>query len=728
MASVHTGTWQLYPANTPVYTTTDSRAFVLVAFISLCIPFAGEALWSLTRQVWIEWLKPAPPSDIYLNRHIYRTIIRPKHPSVWAFVLLLFMPVRKGPRCFRSPLWWALLVVSLICGPGFIGLSIAAPYLITMGTAENPPVLANYSNGKQHLWVSDPSYPNSFQLDAGLNQRVSQAADSYFSSCYQSQYGLGCQSDFVQTKLPYDFMELLDCPFPGDICAKNASNPLYKPFRYFTPWIKFRDLGFNSQYDLQIQKAIDCAPVSSSVFCTNCNGSDPNDPNTYHEFVFGDPEVYSYIFALNSTFAKGYRIYALQSSAGSFQMDPRLVRSDGATTLIFLSAPGVNYIQPISDPIFLADDPVSFLGVEYFQSHYWVTALGCVDQMRLSNNRTGMVTPWVAPDKLLTYTSLFTNLQEQFMGLILGWSVSKLTAYNIIAGRGPSALQVSRSLNDLIQVEISQNQTRIEVGAIFGTSLSKLQLMVKGIGNGDDGFNSTGFTDLLASPNLTAFRELGSVVTFKAGQYTTMYVNGIWVSCVLPLLLWGIMRLVSKYMWKVDDSDIPEHATPSDHLNARAPRTHAASAFNTTSRTPVPAVQDSQAAAHDVHTHELGTPTSSGRTESSSRPDGQSPVAKPNASSTSTLNGSHESPLASGNTSHSLGSPSPQSADAARPSDISHRTGSTTASTSESMTAPSSRRQYLDTATSTTSSMQRLHGGTLAPPSSHGGNRTDGGR
>ena len=90
---------------------------------------------------------------------------------------------------------------------------------------------------------------------------------------------------------------------------------------------------------------MECAPVKTEPFCLNCNAG-----ASILEFSFGDDPYYFQI-AVNSTSVPGYRLQPyLQAPSGNISMDSCLIRNDGLTTLLWLSAPGISYLEPVDDP------------------------------------------------------------------------------------------------------------------------------------------------------------------------------------------------------------------------------------------------------------------------------------------------------------------------------------------------------------------------------------------
>lgn len=535
--AVYVGFWHDYPSGTWVLTLNDLVAFIVVSVVVLLVNVAGESLWTLIRHTITLRFEPHYATLPSSHTGLYDHILRPKEPALRSFFQLLYLG-RPRRGLYKHPWYWLLTFVAFALGMGIPGISIASSYFLTAGTLEIPQVIANDGSGLQHLWIANASDEAAYQRDANLNLNMTFAADAYYSSCYEKQFATQCTSSFTAQSLPYTVTHGIDeCPFSGGVCAQNATNDLYKPFRIETPWLSMNDIGINTRYNLHVKKAMECAPISASKFCTNCDSDANFTGATYFNFIFGDPSIYTYEFFVNSSDTKGYRIFSTQSVPGETSMDQRLQRTDGTTTVMWVNAIGINYIEPIADPIFRADEEVEFLNSTFWQAHYWVTALGCVDQMRMSNNRTGSFTPWLPPETVMQY-DIYTEDEERSIGLMIGWAALKLSTNNIVSGRGSSALRATRSLNGLTQTIMAPNQTQIEASAWFGTSLAKLQLSILSIGRGDSNFNSTGFIDALAEPSGKVSKNMGSLVKFVDGNYSIIKAWGIVALSITALLLW----------------------------------------------------------------------------------------------------------------------------------------------------------------------------------------------
>lgn len=543
-SNVHAGTWYNWfsgqwtdhTSGSWVITLKDLDAFIVVSIVIIGVSIGGEALWNITRRVSHARLTSRYSSLPLETQRFNDIILASNESALGSAFLMLFRGVMKQRHWYLRFWFWGFLLTAILLGVGVPALAIASSYFLTSGTIETPRVIANLNDQRQHLWIANVTDERAFERDAYLNLNLTLAADAIYTACYGQTATNACSTRLTQSSLPYEiFHELDSCPFSGDVCARNGSNSLYKTFRMETPWLELADIGINSKYDLQLKKAVECAPINASKFCTNCDSNSTFDSSsTYFQFLYGDPAIHDYIYFVNSSNVKGYRIFSTSSIPGVNNIDPRLRRPDGTTTVIWFNAPGIIYDEKISDPIFFANDEVTYSNETYWQASFWVTTLGCVDQMRISNNRTNKMTPWLSPETVTQY-DVYEENEERSIGLMIEWAGLKLSIQNILAGRGASALRASRSLVSWTQTSLVQNQTQVEVSAWFATSLAKLQLSILSVGDGDDSFNSTGFIDILAD---FPFQKLGSLVMFLDGNYSIIKAWGLVALLVLTPLLW----------------------------------------------------------------------------------------------------------------------------------------------------------------------------------------------
>ncbi len=175
-------------------------------------------------------------------------------------------------------------------------------------------------------------------------------------------------------------------------------------------------------------------------------------------------------------------------------MDSRLTRNNGLTTLLWLSAPGINYLEHVDDPWFEAHMIANYSFGDLFQSDYYAILMGCVDQWQLCNNRTNICSGRQANGSPYIDDSLFNfnDTEDLQVGLILCWAFNRLDIYHMVEGRQSCALSAQRFLSGLTQTGFASNQSQVEIDTWFGVSLSKLQLTILGICIGDPNFNATG--------------------------------------------------------------------------------------------------------------------------------------------------------------------------------------------------------------------------------------------
>ena len=293
---------------------------------------------------------------------------------------------------------------------------------------------------------------------------------------------------------------------------------------------------------------MECAPVKTEPFCLNCN-----EGASVLEFSFGD-DPYYFQFAVNSTSVPGYRLQPyLQAPSGNINMDSRLIRNDGLTTLLWLSAPGINYSEPVDDPCFEAHMIANYSFGDFFQSDYYATLMGCVDQWQLCNNRTNVCSGWQSNGSPKIDGSLFNfnDAEDLQVGLILYWAFNRLDIYHMVEGRQSSALSAQRLLSGLTQTGFASNQSQVEIDTWFGASLAKLQLTILGIGIGDPNFNATDFVDVISNSS-NPFRDVPQLIKFRDGDYAVIETLGVALLLAFSIPLVLTSWLLKYLEWRVD--------------------------------------------------------------------------------------------------------------------------------------------------------------------------------
>ena len=443
---------------------------------------------------------------------------------------------------------WILLVVVVLLAFGIPVFPIFVSWAITAGTKETPQVIAASAPGTGGLWRINSTDPDAVFRNDQLNLNLTLLADNYFTSCYQSQYFTRCDSSLNLRNIPRYVMHNISCPFDSALCRGNDTTDLYSPFRIETDFIDESQLGLNTRARYSVKKAVECAPVKTEPFCLNCNTG-----ASILEFSFRD-DPYYFQFAVNSTSVPGYRFQPyVQAPSGNITMDSRLIRNEGLTTLLWLSAPGINYLKSVEDPWFEAHTIANYSFGRIFQSDYHATLMGCIDQWRLCNNRTNICSGWQINGSPNIDESLFSfnDPEDIQVGLILYGAFNRLDVYHMIESRQSSALSAQRSLSGLTQTGFASNQSQVEIDAWFGPSLAKLQLTFLGIGIGDPKLIATGFVDVISnSPN--PFRDVPQLIKFRDGDYAVIETLGVALLLAFSIALVMTSSLLKYWEWRID--------------------------------------------------------------------------------------------------------------------------------------------------------------------------------
>lgn len=569
--AVHTWFWRDYPRGSSVITLTDRHAFLVVSVLVLLVAFGGDAIWNLIRRT-------LSPFKLFYDTQDLELLLKADSSAFEVLPKLLYLLWSDSSLLKRKRVWILLVVVFLLAF-GIPVLSIFVSWAITAGTEETPQVIAASTPGAGGLWRINTTDPNAVFRNDQLNLNMTLSADNYFTSCYQSQYFTRCDSNLNVQNIPRYVTHNIPCPFDATLCRENDTNDLYLPFRIETDFIDESQLGLNTRARYLVRKAVECAPVKTEPFCLNCNAG-----ASILEYSFGDDPYYFQI-AVNSTSVPGYRLQPyVQAPSGNINMDSCLIRNDGLTTLLWLSAPGINYLEPVDDPWFEAHMIANYSFGEFFQSDYYVTLMGCVDQWQLCNNRTNVCSDWQANGSPKIDDSLFNfnDTEDLEVGLILYWAFNRLDVYHMVEGRQASALNAQRFLSGLTQTHFASNQSQVEIDTWFGASLAKLQLTILGIGIGDPNFNTTGFVDVISNSS-NPFRDVPQLIKFRDGDYAVIETLGVALLLAFSIPLVLTSRLLKYWEWRVDHRARHDQAAANPvPLTARPPQLRPASPNSST--------------------------------------------------------------------------------------------------------------------------------------------------
>lgn len=564
--AVHTWLWTDYPTGNSVITLTDKHAFLFVSVLVLLVAFGGDAIWNLIRRALSTF-------NLFHNTNDLAQLLK-ADSSAFEVLPKLLHCLWTDPSLLKRKRIWILLVVVILLAFGIPVLSIFVSWAITAGTEETPQVIAASAPGAGGLWRINTTDPDAVFRNDQLNLNMTLSASNYFTSCYQDQYFTRCDSNLNVRNIPRYVTHDIPCPFDSALCRGNATTDLYLPFRIETDFIDESQLGLNTRARYSVKKAVECAPVKTEPFCLNCNAG----PSVL-EFSFGDDPYYFQI-AVNSTSVPGYRLQPyVQAHSGNVNMDSRLIRNDGLTTLLWLSAPGINYLEPVDDPWFEAHMIANYSFGEFFQSDYYATLMGCVDQWQLCNNRTNICSGWQANGSPNIDDSLFNfnDTEDLQVGLILYWAFNRLDIYHMVEGRQSSALSAQRFLSGLTQTGLASNQSQVEIDTWFGASLAKLQLTILGIGIGDPNFNVTGFVDVISNSS-NPFRDVPQLVKFRDGDYAVIETLGVALLLAFSIPLVITSWLLKYCEWRVDRrARHDQAATNPVRLTTRSPQLRPAS-------------------------------------------------------------------------------------------------------------------------------------------------------
>ncbi|GAM91213.1 hypothetical protein ANO11243_092600 [Dothideomycetidae sp. 11243] len=513
--------------------------------------------------------------------HHQTQAILANHRSVWGtaavFTKQLMRWRNEGinkPK--RRALSWSLLVVVL--GSIFSSASIFTGF-ITSSTGSTRLLTTSGLCGYSVLTSSSSINDLNSEAFGTLNNSI-QGAEYAKRCCSSPGFVLGCDN-YVRQCIDFTKNINATCPFPGlcyfgDTAAVSIDTGL----------IDSRDdLGINTWGFERVffQKVTTCAPLHLANFVEALNSTVANGTHR-DEFFMGTAYDSSVTFAYETVTDQldvGYAVtpvLAQNKAASNWIPLPEFNKTDGDVTAIFITAGNVKSDAMIFDPVFnftLDGGNGSLPGGTaplYYLAHE-VSVIGCVEQYRVCQPNNGICTPFDGAAQLLANAgsmedSLDWNLMQIHIIGRLANAAQQMLLYNIISGRGDSALQATGSLSELLQAPLPNDQWINEVTAWSRTGTAILsQNILDYVSPAPDKFNGSTVEqpDAISkqmcgkqltdnTSNTVSFSVLGGIIILAVGIFVTL------LAFALPRITgwvqkkWFPDRFAYKhYAWKMED-------------------------------------------------------------------------------------------------------------------------------------------------------------------------------
>ncbi|EAT82077.1 hypothetical protein HBH56_105310 [Parastagonospora nodorum] len=392
-------------------TTSRQNGGFLIAFLAIFVGMAGKSFWRLGCFTIHCYLSSAEPQDgVYHQR---QAILRNSDTAFdgVARLFALMFAWRSGLRAQRSLLRLLPTVIMAFIISAAFGVASVFSSSVTSETL-NQVLLEGRRCG---LYLT--GLPDNITKEQSLSvpystERASRFLD-YGRQCYVDKTQVDGCNLYTKPRLPLNSERGVKCPFGEDICKIRDDNLLMDTGNLDS----LEDLGINidPQYRFELRFVTTCAPLKTKGYTSDYNdskqgavkrylyGSDANSRQVI-DFTYEVPLDHVYQPSDNSTsqnvprmeYQLGARMATPITEESVENLDiawepiDALKKLDADVHILFMSAPGIFYSDPVSDPWFSAQKSMSRVhsgGKEYkfWQQDEPLGVMACTQQVQYCN-------------------------------------------------------------------------------------------------------------------------------------------------------------------------------------------------------------------------------------------------------------------------------------------------------------------------------------------------------
>ncbi|KAJ4292470.1 hypothetical protein N0V90_009132 [Kalmusia sp. IMI 367209] len=455
------------------------------------------------------------------------------------------------------------------------GLLIAFIALITTNSA-NEVLLTGKNCGILYRGVQTEEMQELYMKTSDLNEEYSSQRSAaylnYASQCYPSSRAEQSEScrPYIKPKLNYTITRNASCPFDDAICLLKSENLVLDTGLLDS----HNDFGINSPKNKRFAFRVksQCAPLVTEGFSKVHHPEDPvYDPAV--RFYYGEAlgvmshrdksftyqvpyNVSSRSIANYTSMQSPHPDYIIGTATDQFFTPiPQISRPDGELALIFLSAPGVLFPQPIDDVWFAAHAVAPGVKMYYgndtegtpaYERDEPVGVMGCVSQYQFCNPSLpaeSQCQPLASSNNSYWEPSeeLWSDKNDQEFvkwGKNVLFASFALSPNNAYVSAGISALLVRANLKAGLQSgEIANNQWQLEIAHAFEVMLASLQGSFLDNTNGP---LSPEYAPAFARPNDTAWRYMCENQKIVSALYYSFNILGL----AIILIIGGIFIIL----------------------------------------------------------------------------------------------------------------------------------------------------------------------------------------
>ncbi|KAI1741603.1 hypothetical protein F4680DRAFT_415976 [Xylaria scruposa] len=568
---VHLGTWTNWSRG-PIFgrtlTTTKESGNLLIALTAVFVGFVASRFWRIACLCLHRWYSTSNPRETaYHQRQVILRNSTAPEAGLWSIMTLLWA-WRKLPSKRLSEILPTCLL-AIICLAAF---TIAGGFSSSISTAVGDEVLI-YSPNCAVIDTSNASNPTF--IYSYFSEQLNNAAN-YAQQCYDSNTqrdSTAACNKFIRSTLPTaSANNSAACPFDQKICRKPDAN-----IRLDTGYIGNNELGLNSPDNLGFawRYVLQCAPLVTDGYTVHVideqgighvrfyYGGDlmgPLDNQTVEQFLYEVEDIdYQYPRGgRNNLAGTNFRVSFSESVisrgqvlTGFSKLIPELTRSDGDTTVIFLSGNGVVFTQRMDDDWYRATERSTDLytlgGFGYRPSYIpgiAASPMGCVEQWQWCDSAHPSDEAHCGPlaslfDSFYGAGPLFNITQEDFDHLPRPSSAdasktrflwpaqstiqSPTVLAQLIAQLGAKSLASQSQLLN-VQWPLPDNQWQLDVTRWWHTILASVQASYIFTAQGSD---DPEFRQFQSRPFNNQERELCNSQKIRSSQYTSFSLFGL---------------------------------------------------------------------------------------------------------------------------------------------------------------------------------------------------------
>ncbi|KAI0456529.1 hypothetical protein F5B21DRAFT_522677 [Xylaria acuta] len=471
--SVHLGVWTNWsrgPVLGATLTTTKSYGNLLIAFTAVFVAFVASRFWRILCFVLHRWYSTFEARDaIHHQRQVVlRNSMNPE--SGLLNIIRLVWAWRKTPlnRLVR------LLPIGLLAITCLITFTVASGFSSNISIAAGDEVLVRSTH------CGPIQFPEATVKFVGIGSRFDAEklndAENYAQRCYSSTSSsdnTACNKFVVGRLTTTTINTTATCPFQHRICRDPQSS-----LRLDTGYVDSNDqLGLDAPTDQRFawRYVLHCSPLETEGYTSRVSEADKG----WIRFHYG-----------NVSPANGY-----------FTPIPELARSDGDTTMVFLSGNGVPFSQLMDDGWYRATDLLTTIinsfasgSQKVYRPSVAASPMGCVEQWQWCNSaypRDRGCGPLAgSADALYGAATLFNLTGEELylerpfspgsLGTRLIWPYLLIYGYptalpQLLGHLGTKSLASQSRFYSGVQWPLPNNQWQLDVIQWWNTILASVQ-------------------------------------------------------------------------------------------------------------------------------------------------------------------------------------------------------------------------------------------------------------